>query len=56
VPVVNEYLDIFSVELTQVPPKREVEFVIDLVPATEPISRTLYRMALIELKELKEQL
>jgi hypothetical protein len=56
VPIVNEYLDVFPTELTQVPLKREVKFVIDLVPAAEPISRTPYQMAPAELKELKEQL
>jgi hypothetical protein len=56
VPVVNEYLDVFPTELTQVPPDREVEFAIDLVPTAELISQTPHRMALTELKELKEQL
>jgi hypothetical protein len=56
VPVVNKYLDVFPTELTQVADDRKVEFVIDLVPTTEPISRTPYRMALTKLKELKEQL
>nr|GFB25940.1 hypothetical protein [Tanacetum cinerariifolium] len=35
---------------------REVEFNIELIPGAEPISKAPYRMALIELKELKEQL
>uniref|UniRef100_A0A2N9GFR5 CCHC-type domain-containing protein n=1 Tax=Fagus sylvatica TaxID=28930 RepID=A0A2N9GFR5_FAGSY len=38
------------------PPEREVEFTIDLVPGTGPISKAPYRMAPAELKELKEQL
>nr|GEZ39639.1 zinc finger, CCHC-type, retrotransposon Gag domain protein [Tanacetum cinerariifolium] len=37
-------------------PEREVEFGIELVPGTQPISKASYRMDLIELKELKEQL
>jgi hypothetical protein len=56
VPVVSEYLDVFPAELTEVPPDREVEFAIDLMPMAEPVSRTLYRMASAELAELKEQL
>ena len=38
------------------PLNREIEFSIDLLPSTAPISKAPYRMALTELKELKEQL
>jgi hypothetical protein len=38
------------------PPYREVELVIDLLPETAPISKRLYRMSVEELKELKKQL
>jgi hypothetical protein len=38
------------------PPDREVEFVIDLLPRTAPISKRPYRMSIEELKELKKQL
>src|SRR6187455_3608794 len=38
------------------PPDREVEFVIDLLPGTTPISKMPYRMLVEELKELKKQL
>ena len=54
--VVSEYPDVFSDELPGLPPDREMEFCIDLVPGTEPISRPPYRMALVELEELKRQL
>ncbi|GKV41699.1 hypothetical protein SLEP1_g49197 [Rubroshorea leprosula] len=54
--VVRDFLDVFSDELSRLPPNREVEFSIDLVLGTAPISKAPYRMALIELKELKEQL
>ena len=37
-------------------PEREVEFTIDLIPGTEPISIPPYRMAPVELRELKAQL
>ncbi|XP_027155548.1 uncharacterized protein LOC113755883, partial [Coffea eugenioides] len=56
VPVVREFLDVFPKELKTLPPEREVEFKIDLVPGTAPISKTPYRMAPAELKELKIQL
>ncbi|XP_027156451.1 uncharacterized protein LOC113758447 [Coffea eugenioides] len=56
VPVVREFPDVFSEELKTLPPEREVEFKIDLVPGTAPISKTPYRMAPAELKELKIQL
>ena len=54
--VVNEYPDVFPDELVTLPPEREIEFKIDLLPGTSPISVTPYRMALAELKELKLQL
>jgi hypothetical protein len=54
--VMNEYLDMFPTELTKVPPDREVEFAIDLLPSAEPVSRTPYRMATTKLAELKKQL
>ena len=48
--------DVFSKELPGMPPDREVEFVIDLLPGTVPISKRSYRMSIEELKELKKQL
>ncbi|GJW88645.1 retrotransposon protein, putative, ty3-gypsy subclass [Tanacetum coccineum] len=45
-----------SEELPRIPPIRDVEFNIELIPGAEPISKAPYRMAPIELKELKDQL
>ncbi|CAL1388171.1 unnamed protein product [Linum trigynum] len=56
VEVVNEFLDVFPSDLPGLPPDREVEFTIELLPGTAPISIPPYRMAPVELKELKEQL
>nr|XP_027124020.1 uncharacterized protein LOC113740684 [Coffea arabica] len=56
VPIVREYPDVFPDELVSLPPKREVEFKIDLLSGTSLISKILYRMAPTELKELKLQL
>ncbi|XP_076906629.1 uncharacterized protein LOC143562811 [Bidens hawaiensis] len=55
-PVVCEYVDVFPKELAGLPPDREVEFTIDLILDAEPITKAPYRMAPLELKELKEQL
>ena len=46
----------FSEELPGMPPDRDIEFVIDLVPGTTPIANRPYRMAASELAELKKQL
>ena len=48
--------DVFLEELPGLPPDKEIEFCIDVVPGTVPISLPPYRMAPAELKELKEQL
>ncbi|XP_070054806.1 uncharacterized protein [Nicotiana tomentosiformis] len=56
VPVVRNFSDIFPVDLPDMPPDRDVDFGIDLVPSTQPIFIPLYRMAPAELKELKKQL
>nr|GFC86570.1 retrotransposon protein [Tanacetum cinerariifolium] len=55
-PIVSEFPDVFPDELPGIPPIREVEFNIELIPGAEPISKAPYRMAPIELKELKDQL
>jgi hypothetical protein len=54
--MVRDFPDVFPEELPGMPPYREVEFVIDLLPGTAPISKRPYRMAVEELKELKKQL
>ncbi|XP_071923239.1 uncharacterized protein [Coffea arabica] len=56
VPVVKEFSDVFPEKLEMLPPEKETVFKIDLAPRTAPISKTPYRMALAELKELKLQL
>ncbi|TQD86597.1 hypothetical protein C1H46_027863 [Malus baccata] len=54
--VVRHYSDVFPDDLPGLPPERDVEFSIELLPGTNPISLTPYRMAPAELKELKIQL
>ena len=53
IPVVREFLDVFPDDIAKLPPDREVEFTIDLIPGTEPIFIPSYRMAPAELRELK---
>ncbi|XP_075088377.1 uncharacterized protein LOC142170378 [Nicotiana tabacum] len=53
VPIVNEFPEVFPEDLPGVPPDREINFGIDLLPGTKPISIPPYRMAPIDLKELK---
>jgi len=54
--VVKEFRDVFPDDLPGIPPERDVEFPIDLLPGTGPISKAPYRMAPAELQELKKQL
>ncbi|XP_068316274.1 uncharacterized protein [Pyrus communis] len=54
--VVRHFPDVFPDDLPGLPPDRDVEFTIELLPGTNPISLTPYRMAPAELRELKVQL
>lgn len=56
IPVVAEFVDVFPDEISGLPPDREIDFKINLIPGTIPISKAPYRMAPAELKELKVQL
>ena len=56
IPTVSDFPDVFPEELPGWPPHKEIEFVIDVVPGVIPAFITLYRMAPLELKELKLQL
>jgi hypothetical protein len=54
--VVQEYCDVFPEELSGMPPDRDIEFLIELLPGTTPISMRAYRMPVNELVELKKQI
>ena len=54
--VVCKYVDVFPDELPGLPPRRVVDFGIELLPGTTPISMTPHRMAPVELQELRVQL
>ena len=56
IPIVKEFPDVFPDDISGLPPDREVEFTIDLILGTEPISIPPYRLAPTELRELKAQL
>ena len=56
IPIVKEFPDVFSDDISGLPSDRAIEFVIELIPGTDPISIPPYRMAPAELKELKAQL
>jgi hypothetical protein len=56
VPMVSEFSDVFPEELPGMPPDRDIEFVIDLMPGNGPIYKSLYRMVTPELAELKKHI
>ncbi|GJZ08798.1 putative reverse transcriptase domain-containing protein [Tanacetum coccineum] len=54
--VVREFLEVFLEDLPGLPPIRQVEFQIDLIPGATPITRAPYRLAPSEMQELSNQL
>ena len=56
IPTVSDFPNVFPEELLGLPPQREIEVAIDVIPGATPASITPYRMAPVELKELKLQL
>ncbi|GKA25996.1 hypothetical protein Tco_0712105 [Tanacetum coccineum] len=56
VPIIREFSEVFQDDLPGLPPARQVEFQIDLVPGAAPVARTPYRLAPAELQELSTQL
>jgi hypothetical protein len=54
--VVQDFTDVFPEELPGMPPDRDIEFLIELLPGTPPISKRPYGMPVIELVELKKQI
>jgi hypothetical protein len=54
--IAQEYIDVFLEELPGMPPDRDIEFIIELLPGTPPISKRPYRMPVNELVELKKQI
>ncbi|TLX67246.1 RNA-directed DNA polymerase, partial [Labilibacter sediminis] len=54
--VISDFGDVFPEELPGLPPVRQVEFRIDLIPGAAPIAKSPYRLAPPEMKELQDQL
>jgi hypothetical protein len=54
--VVSKFPEVFPEELPGMPPERKVEFAIELIPGTAPISKRAYRVSGLELVELKKQI
>ena len=52
----EEFPDVFPDDLLGMPPDRDIEFIIELLPGTAPIAKRPYRMGVNELEELKKQL
>jgi hypothetical protein len=53
--ILQEFEDVFQ-EIPRLPPRREIDFLIDLVPGAAPMSKTPYKISTPELKELQMQL
>ncbi|KAK1427869.1 hypothetical protein QVD17_16567 [Tagetes erecta] len=56
IPIVRDFPEVFPEDLPGIPPPRQVEFRIDLVPGAAPIAKSPYRLAPSELQELSDQL
>ncbi|GKF16905.1 hypothetical protein Tco_0061823 [Tanacetum coccineum] len=56
IPVVREFPEVFPEDLPGLPPVRQVEFQIDLIPGAAPVARAPYRLAPLEMQELSNQL
>nr|GEU56283.1 putative reverse transcriptase domain-containing protein [Tanacetum cinerariifolium] len=56
IPIVQEFPEVFLEDLSGIPPTRQVEFQIDLVPGAAAVVKAPYRLALSEMKELLDQL
>lgn len=56
IPVIREFAYVFPEDIPGLPPKRDIDFTIELVPGATPVSRAPYRMSMPELTESKIQL
>nr|GEX03789.1 putative reverse transcriptase domain-containing protein [Tanacetum cinerariifolium] len=56
VPIVRDFHEIFPEDLPGIPPARQIEFQIDLVPGAAPVAQAPYRLEPSKMKELAEQL
>ncbi|GJR42474.1 putative reverse transcriptase domain-containing protein [Tanacetum coccineum] len=56
VPIVRDFPEVFPKDLPGIPPTRQVEFQIDLIPGVVPVARAPYRLAPSKMNELSDQL
>ncbi|KAI3776561.1 hypothetical protein L1987_46347 [Smallanthus sonchifolius] len=56
IPIIRDFPEVFPEDLSGLPPVRQVEFRIDLVPGANPVARAPYRLAPSEMHELASQL
>ena len=56
IPIVKDFAEVFPEDLPGVPPLRQVEFRIDLIPGAAPVAKAPYRLAPSEMQELSSQL
>ena len=54
--MVKDFPDVFPEELPGMPPDRDIEFLIELLPGTGPVSKRSYRMPAQDLEEIKKQI
>ena len=54
--VVRDFPEVFLDDIESLPPEREVEFLIELIPGAGPVSKAPYRKAPLELAEVKRQI
>lgn len=52
--IVAKFFDVFFKDLPEMPPKREIEFIEEVIHGMAPIFKEPYKMALTQLNELKE--
>nr|XP_043611613.1 uncharacterized protein LOC122583254 [Erigeron canadensis] len=56
IPIVKDFVDVFPEDLSGIPPERQVEFSIDLIPGANPIAKAPYQLAPTEMQEMMKQL
>ena len=54
--MLEEFKDVFPDEIPQLPPKRDIDFTIEILPGVAPVSNTPYKMSTPEMLELNMQL
>nr|XP_043632205.1 uncharacterized protein LOC122603512 [Erigeron canadensis] len=54
--IVNEFVDVFPDDLPGLPPERQIDFKIDLIPSATHIAKAPYRLAPTEMREMMDQL